>query len=169
MDNSFAAYLLYLELVIFFSGYPLCYALLEFISGKIKSLQAELFLSYSYAFSGTLYIGLQFRKWYYASSYHELQLFELQPFLTAWAFLSLLFWLPFFRRKAWMALLHSFVFFFLFLRNLFSQVSGDSPNDDMLRNNMKIYSISLLLHSCIFLLVLFFFYISRIYRQRKSS
>ena len=69
MNDSFFEYLHRLELMAFFSGYPLIYLLVFFIAGNKRSesrLKGKVFglLPYSYALVGTLYLGLQLRSLY---------------------------------------------------------------------------------------------------------
>ena len=69
MDNSFFAYLQQLELIAFFSGYPLVYAIILFFTGKpgaVQGFRGRIFklLPFAYALTGTLYLGLQLRNLY---------------------------------------------------------------------------------------------------------
>ena len=67
MGNSFFVYLQQLELMAFFSGYPLVYAIIVyFASGKkpATNFKARMVsvLPFAYALIGTLYLGLQLKK-----------------------------------------------------------------------------------------------------------
>ena len=150
MDNSFLAYPQKLELLAFFSGYPLIYAIIFFIGGNqesknnLKSRSVSL-LPFAYALVGTLYLGLQLRNLYPDYSLENIKLTIQQPYLITWGVLSILFWIPAFGRKTVLSLLHSLVFFFFVIRDLFLQLSG-SIDEDIVRNDMKIYTASLLLN-----------------------
>lgn len=64
MGNTLFAYLQQLELMVFFSGYPLLYAFITFFfqnkksKNNFKNRMASL-LTHGYALTGTLYPGLQ--------------------------------------------------------------------------------------------------------------
>ena len=164
MENSFFAYAQKLELLAFFSGYPLIYAIVFFIAGdqqsknKFKSRAVSL-LPFAYALIGTLYLGLQLKKLYPDYSIENITLQTQQPYLMAWALLSNLFWIPSLGKKTILSLLHSLVFFFFVIKDLFLQLSG-SIDKDIIRNDMKIYTVSLLLNlvAIALLLLLSFLY-----------
>ena len=69
MNTSFFEYLQKLELMVFFSGYPLLYTIIFFIAGS-KPLRNNFkerivsLLPLSYALVGTLYLGLQLKNLY---------------------------------------------------------------------------------------------------------
>lgn len=151
MDDSLFGRLELLELMAFFSGYPLVYALAYLVAGKRegrKKWQAGLvmLLPYAYALTGTLFLGLQLRNWYpdYAMGrvWEDLQ----YPFLKGWAFLSLLFWIPAFSKMTVFSLLHSLVFLYLIARDLFVYFSTATADRLMIRNDMKVYTDSILLN-----------------------
>ena len=151
MDNSFFAYLQQLELMAFFSGYPLLYAVILFIAGnqpaknkfkrKIYSL-----LPFAYALTGTLYLGLQLKNLYPDYSIENIHLAIQQPYLVCWGLLSILFWVPVLAKKPVLSLLHSLVFFFFIARDLVLHRFQSSVDKTMVRNDMKIYTDSILLN-----------------------
>ena len=173
MGDSFFIYLRQLELIAFFSGYPLLYVVIMVMAGNqpvrnnFKS-RMVLLLPFTYAFVGSLFLGLQLKNLYPDYSIENIKGSLQLPFLTAWALLSLVFWLPAIGRRTVLSLAHSLIFFFLLVRDLFQQLSTSSVDKDMIRNDMKIYSISLLLNMGSFaFLVLLSFLFSR-YKRTKS-
>lgn len=169
MDNSFQSYLLYLELMIFFSGYPLLYALVSSLSGNgriVKSgLNLDTMLVKTYAVTGALYLGLQIRKSYYSNSIQDLTHPSL---LIVFALLSILCWLPFLQKRKIAALLHSLFFFIWLLRSFFLELSSDSPDQHVLSNNMKVYTTSFLLNTVVFLIIWILYYIARRYSGKNT-
>jgi hypothetical protein len=151
MDDSFFVYLQQLELMAFFSGYPLIYAVIVFIAGNLDEknnfkTRINSLLPFSYAFVGTLFLGFQLKKLYPDYSFDHIKLVIQQSWLILWGLLSILFWIPAFRKRKVLSLIHSLAFFFFLVRDLILQPSASSPNNDMIRNDMKIYSYSLLLN-----------------------
>jgi hypothetical protein len=148
MDNSFFLYLERLELMSFFSAYPLVYAIIHVIgSNSNKNLLKKfpLLLPYAYAFVGVLYIGLQFKNLYPDYSLQNIMLSVQQPLLKIWAILSLVFFFRPLAKKPVFSLLHSLIFFFLLLKDLIVQ-SPAGGDRHIIKNDMKIYTDSLLLN-----------------------
>jgi len=114
MGNSFFKYVQQLELFGFFSGYSLLFVLILFWTGD-KPLQNNFkkrllsVLPYSYALIGTLYIGLLMKNLYESHMVGNLFTNIYNPFLTAWALLSILFWIPAIGKKQILSLLHNLV------------------------------------------------------------
>jgi len=159
-----------LELLTFFSGYPLIYTVIFFFTGNqpsknsFKSRIVSL-LPFAYALVGSLYLGLQLKKLYPDYSIENIHRTIQQPYLMIWGLLSILFWIPVLGKKPVFSLLHSLVFFFLLVKDLFSQLSA--PYKDNMRNDMNVYTVSLLLNLCAIAILLL---ISFLYSQyRKSS
>jgi len=122
-------------------------------------------LPFAYALVGSLYLGLQLRKLYPDYSIENIHRTIQQPYLMIWGLLSILFWIPVLGKKPVFSLLHSLVFFFLLVKDLFSQLSA--PYKDNMRNDMNVYTVSLLLNLCAIAILLL---ISFLYSQyRKSS
>ena len=167
MDNSFFAYLQQIELMAFFSGYPLIYAVTLFIAGNqqsknnFKSRIVSL-LPFAYALVGTLYLGLQLKNLYPDYSIENIKHTIQQPWLITWGLLSILFWIPALAKKTVVSLIHSLVFFFILARHLFLQLFASSADQDMAGNDMKIYTVSLLLNlGALALIALLSFLITR--------
>jgi hypothetical protein len=93
---------------------------------------------------GVLYLGLQLKNLYPDYSIEHMHRAIQQPWLTIWGLLSILFWIPALAKKPVLSLLHSLIFFILLLKDLFSQISA--PTKDMVRNDMNVYTVSLLLN-----------------------
>lgn len=167
MDSSFFTYIQQLELLAFFSGYPLLYALVNVLAGSQKTgniIKIASLLPLGYAITGILYLGLQFRQLYPDYSLTHIRSSIQQPYWTVWAILSLLFLLPVFRKRPIFSLLHSLPIFFLLCRDLlFHKIEAQDNN--VVQNDMKIYTDSLLLQFGAFLLVTLLYFFSK--RLRK--
>jgi hypothetical protein len=174
MDNSFFAYLERLELMAFFSGYPLLYAITLFLAGNrqlknnFKSRIVSL-LPFAYALVGTLYLGLQLKNLYPDYSIGNINLAMQQPWLITWGLLSIFFWIPALGKKPVLSLIHSLVFFFFLVRDLFFHSFHLSAGKNVLRNDMKIYTDSLLLNLGALILVTFISYLIDYFKSQKRS
>ena len=160
MDNSFFEYLQRLELMAFFSGYALLYAVVFIVlSSYFKKYAAQLLslLPLSYAICGILYLGLQLRNLYPEFSLTQLKENLYQPFLVIWGLLSILFLVPALRKRHYLSVLHSLVFFFFIARDLYRH-TFIATNKEVVRNDMKVFTDSLLLNLAIFVVVLFIFW-----------
>lgn len=173
MGNEMISYLQQLELLAFFSGYPFVYAVVAFLKSTAKSrssikTSAFILLPFAYAIVGILYAGLQIKNLYPDYSVKHI-VSEIQiPFFAGWALLSLVFWVPFFSKKPIISLLHSLVFFYLIVKNFYSQLTSPEPDKHILGNFMKVYSDSLLLNTIILILLLIFYYSTRFLRRKSS-
>lgn len=171
MGNSFFKYVQQLELFGFFSGYSLLFVLILFWTGD-KPLQNNFkkrllsVIPYSYALIGTLYIGLLMKNLYESHMVGNLFTNIYNPFLTAWALLSILFWIPAIGKKQFLSLLHNLVFFFLLVKDVIMQIFSSEYNE-ILKNDMKIYTMSLLLNLGSFIVVLLFSFV--IWQNKKSK
>jgi hypothetical protein len=174
MDNIFFAYLQRLELMAFFSGYPLLYVVTLFIAenqqlkNNFKSRIVSL-LPFAYALVGTLYLGLQLKNLYPDYSIENIKLTMQQPYLKIWGLLAILFWIPAIAKKPILSLLHSLVFFFFLVRDLFLQLSASSADKNIVRNDMKIYTDSLLLNLGAFALIVLLSFLFTHYKKRLRS
>ena len=151
MDNSFFIYLQQLELLVFFSGYPLLYATIMLLTGKnhskkIFNLNLISLLPFAYALTGSLYLGLQLKNLYPDYSLENIKGAIYQPFLFFWGITSLIFWVPDFKNKRILSLVHSLVFFFFLAKDLFLYAIQSNSYRHDIKNAMKIYTISLLLN-----------------------
>ncbi len=158
-------YLARLEVMIFYAGFTLVYAVVNFLAQNSftgsKSFLANLarMLPYAYATNAVLFTGWMARKQYfgYAAGNSFFELYH--PYLVVWGFLALLFWFPLFNKKPGLCFVHSFVFFYFILRDILYYLLGRIEGE-ILRNDMNILSHSMLLSGCtlaISLLVFYFF------------
>ncbi len=173
MGNNFFAYLQQLEMMAFFSGYPLLYAIILFITGNKKSKpdtkkRIASLLPFAYALVGTLYLGLQLKNLYPDYSFENIKVTIQQPFLVIWGLLSILFWIPALGKKSVLSLIHSLVFFFFLVRDLILQSSA-SADKNIVRNDMKIYTDSLLLNLGAFAFIVLLFFLYTFYKKRFNS
>ena len=175
MEDTFFAYLQRLEMIAFFSAYPLMYTIILFITGNqkvksnFKSRLASL-LPFAYALVGTLYIGLQLKNLYPDYSIENIKLSVEQPYMKIWALLTVLFWIPVISKKTVLSLLHSLVFFFLLIKDLFVQSSLSNGGNHIIKNVMKVYTDSLLINvfSLIVVAVVYFLFL-RIRQNNKPD
>lgn len=158
MDRSFFTFFEKLESLAFFAGFPLIFAIVLVLAGKKRdspSHPASILiksLPLGYALTGTLFIGMQIRNLYPGVSAEEINTFLNGHWSRVWALSVVLFWIPFLHKKPFWSLLHSLVFFFLLVNDFFK------GNNDVTRNNMKVYTDSLILNTFT-LLVVFTIYI----------
>ncbi len=155
MDTDIILFIEKLQLMIFFLGYPLLFTFLySFKNSKESTFYHFLHTLYtllpsSYFLLGLLFVGLVFKNLFPDYSVNNFfQQFKF-PYLTFWASSSLIFCIGFLNKRPIYSLLHSLVFFSLLLKDFFS------ATNDIIRNDMKIYTISLLINSvCLLLLFL---------------
>lgn len=166
------AYIERLELLGFFSGYPLIYLLVLSIAGKkstrspIKNKLVSLLPS-AYALTGILYWGLQLRNLYLNYSLSPITLEIHFSFLKIWGLITIIFWIPLLRKRVVISLFHSLVFLYFILQTIYLQFSSASADKDFFRNDMKVYFDSILLNAATFLsMVILFFLISRMKRNK---
>ncbi len=174
MGNDLMAYIERLELMAFFSGYPLIYTIVQVIAGEQrKKTTARVsrlvkLLPFAYAFTGTLFIGLILKDMSPDFSAKNIAAQFQFSYLKIWGMLSILFWIPAFSRKPVFTLLHSLVFFSLLLKDLFMHMTSSIGND-MIKNDMKIYTDSLLLNSGTLVIVIIINFILLRIRHNKIS
>lgn len=165
-------YLARLEVMIFFAGFTLVYAVVKFLAHDSfagpKSFLANLarMLPYAYATNAVLFIGWMARKQYfeYAAGHSFFEIYH--PYLVVWGILALLFWFPLFNKKPILCFVHSFVFLYFILRDIVFFQLGKITKD-MLGNDMNILSHSMLLSVCSLAVVTLFFYLLGIFRKEK--
>ena len=170
MDNSFLAYLQRLELIGFFSGYPLIYTIALFIAGNQRLKNSFIsriapLLPYAYALVGTLFLGFELKKLYPAYSVEHIQQAIHHPYLVIWGLLSILFWIPVLSKKVFFSLLHSLVFFYLVVGDIFMQLSS-SADTDIVKNDMKVYASSLFLNLCTLVFLVLLSYLFSLNKRR---
>ena len=175
MFDSLFAYSEWIELESFFSGYLLVYAIIYLVASNrpvTNFVKSKLLpkLPLAYALAGTLYWVLQLKNAYPDYTIDHLAAGIQLPYLKIWGLLSVLFWIPLLRKKAAVSLLHSSVFFFLLMKSLYLQFFSASPGNDLARNNMKIYSVSILLNlAALTLVTLISLLIARFERPKRPT
>jgi len=171
MNNDFLSTISRLELMAFFSGYPLIYALTLVMAGN--DLLKEKFggriirlLPFAYALVGTLFLGFQLKKLFPDYSIEHIKLTIQQPYLVMWGLLAVLFWIPALSKKIILSLIHSFVFFFFLASDLFLQLTSSQANNNMVKNDMEVYANSLLLNLGAFAILIALFYLFTSLKKR---
>ena len=172
MDNSFFSYLQQLELIAFFSGYPLIYTIVVSIAGKNQPKRSfknrlVLLLPFAYALVGTLYLGLQLKNLYPDYSIENIKQIFQGSYLKIWGILSMLFWIPAFNRKTIFSLLHSLIFFFFLAKTLFLYLFNAAEQINI-NNEMKIYTDSLLLNAGCLAILTFFSLLIKHFNKRSA-
>lgn len=174
MEDTFFNYLQRLELIAFFSGYPLIYAIVFFIAGNQPSkdnFKGKLFflLPFSYALVGTLYLGLQLKNFYPDYPVENIKQSLPRLFFVGWGLLAMLFWIPAIAKKPVFSLLHSFVFFFLLIKDLFFQLPAFATDKNIVRNDMKLYTDSLLLNISAVMAVTLIYFLHKRFKSNQGS
>ena len=172
MGNDLFAYLDLLELMAFFSGYPLIYTIIHFAAGKPSSRpafkkQLIALLPFSYAVLATLYMGLQLRNMWPDYSWSSFSMLLKYSLLKVWGLLGLLFWIPFLNKKPILSLLHSLVFFFFLLKDILDHNSRNGSSN--IKNDMKIYTDSLLLNTIVFVAIAILYSLWSKHFKNKAS
>ena len=162
-----------LEMIAFFAGYPLFFSVIYFFARK--ALQRPAFdkraiylFPLAYALVGTLYWGLQLRNWYPDYQIQTIVNNTNYVYSKVLALLAIIFWIPFFFRRPFLSVLHSLFFFFLLLRDIFSQLLFHDRDVLMLRNEMKVYTDSLLLN-LLALVIVSVVYLPIVYTKNKGK
>lgn len=174
MDETFFSYLQRLELIAFFSGYPLIYAIIFFIAGSQPSkneVKGKIFflLPFAYALVGTIYLGLQLKNLYPDYSVENIKQSFHQPILIGWGLVAMLFWIPAMAKKPVLSLLHSFVFFFFLIKDMFFQLPAFAIDKNIVRNDMKLYTDSLLLNMGALITITLIYFLHFRSKDRKES
>jgi hypothetical protein len=173
MDDSFFIYLEQLELLLFFSGYPLIYLLIFVIAEtnlakKIFKKNIATLLPYAYALVGILYLGFLLKSFYPDYSLSHIKAATKIPALKIWGLLSILFFIPVVAKKRVYSLLHSLVFIFFMLRDLYFYVFN-TPDKSVLKNDMNLYTYSLLINLAAFLSVIAIALLYSKFQSRKIA
>ena len=171
MDDSLAAYIQQLELIAFFAGYPLVYILVQVMGSSLKATffsQLKKRLPQAYALTGTLYLGLILKNLSEGYRLHHSFDWPANPWLGAWALLSLLMWIPFFRSKPLLSFLHSLLFFFLFARDMYLYAFAHGDGERM-KTDMNLYTDSLLINAACLLAVYLFYALWQRFFVRKPN
>ena len=174
MDNSFFAYLQQLEILVFFSGYPLIYLLINSL-GRLQGIGVNFrkrilsVLPYTYALIGTLFLGFEVKN--ISPDFtiaHILERIQ-HPFLFGWGILSLIFWIRIVNRVSWLSLIHSLVFLFFILKDILVNETTSVEDHGFLKNNMRVYTISLLLNLAALVVIYFLSFLIKAKRGKVSA
>jgi hypothetical protein len=156
MGNDLFSYVQRLEVLAFFSGFPLLWLIITAWAGQAaerKEWKNQLIknLPFTYGITGILFLGYLLKNLYpdYSIS-HLLTSFQ-NPFFTIWGLTAIFFLVPVLRSKSIFSLLHSLVFLALIVRDFIVQLTSANPENDILKNDMRVYFDSLLLVSGVFL------------------
>lgn len=174
MDNSIFTYIERLELLGFFSGYPLLFAIVLVVAGpkenrrEFKSRLMRV-LPYAYALTGTLYLGMILRNAYPDYTIENIITNLGQPWLRIWGFSAILFWLPFLSRNPLISLLHSLVFFYFIVWDLWIYISGSGVGNEFIKNDMKVYGDSVLINLAAFVVLITFSTLYAGYQNRSRA
>ncbi|MGZ3749941.1 MAG: hypothetical protein ACXVJC_23830 [Mucilaginibacter sp.] len=174
MDSSFLVYIQKLELIGFFAGYPLIYAIIIVIAGSIKDNKGIIartvsLLPFAYAFVGILFLGFLLRKLYPDYSIGHIKETIQQLYLVIWGLLSILFWIPALSKKKALSLLHGLVFFLLPVIDLYLYLFSTGADNDIVKNDMKVYTSSLILNLTSLVIVVLLFSLFSYYRKRQKA
>lgn len=169
MNPDFTSYIDHLQLIAFFAGYPIIYSIVLVMNGEHRAFVKKLvvLLPYAYALTGTLFLGF-IAKELFSDPVNNFTSFFQNSYLKIWGFLAVLFWIPAFSKKPVYSLLHSLMFFLLLLKDFF-QYANSPAGSDMIKNDMRVYTDSLLLNtSTLAVIVIIYFIISGIQRKKKT-
>ena len=174
MDRNIFSYMQQLEMLAFFSGYPLIFYLVRFVvhNRSFKSRRGPEIVSilpYAYALVGTLYTGLLLKNLYPDYTLENIHSRIPNPYLVIWGILSILFWLPAMARKQIFSILHSLVFFFFILRDLFFQLLGLRHDSSIIKNDMSMYTTSIFLNLLSFTLLALVYFLSPFHNKHSNS
>jgi hypothetical protein len=174
MVSNIFSYIQRLEMLVFFSGYPLVYCLVRFLARNAflkdgRSAQLVSILPFAYALLGTLFLGLQLKNYYPEYTLENIGQRIQQPYLTIWAILSILFWIPAISKRKILSLFHSLIFFLIIVKDLFFQLSGFNSDRNILRNDMQLYAVSVVLNLTIYILVVVLFFLLPFIKKRLQS
>jgi len=174
MGEGFIAYIERIELIGFFSGYPVVWLLLNRMLKRRFSLHAlsmriRSALPAVYPVLATLYTAMLIKSLYpYYTVQNLLNIFSITP-LRIWAITALIFWLPYLQKRISILLLHSAVFFGLLCYDVWANIRNHS-NLEMLQNDIRIFGISILLSIVILSVVTaFIFILHRLFSLRGNN
>jgi hypothetical protein len=163
-----------LEMLAFFAGYPVVFYVVYVFARKklqqpVPKNKAIYLLPLTYALLGTLYWGLQLRNWYPDYQIKNIVSNTYYIYSKIWALLAIIFWIPFFFKRPFLSVFHSFFFFFLLLRDIVSQLLFHDQDIYTLKNEMKVYTVSLLLNLFALMIVSMFYFLIRYLKSKRKS
>lgn len=172
MDENIFAYFELLEVMAFFAGYAFVYAFWHVLAGVGNNRLSDRarsilpLLPLSYVLTGLLFLGYLIKGVILVNNQVDGPILIDIPTLHYVGLLSLLFWIPFLKKQAWLSLLHSLFFFSYIGIDLVNYLRNKS-GVEILQNDMKVLLDSVLISFfCLFLLVLFRYALNRIRKGR---
>lgn len=150
MDENIFAYFELLEVMAFFAGYAIVYALWHVLADIGNNRFNDWarwvlpLLPLSYVLTGLLFLAYLVKGVILVNNQVDGPLHINIPTLHYVGLLSLLFWIPFLRKRAWLSLLHSLYFFSYICIDLVKYM-GNNVGVEILRNDMKVLLDSVLI------------------------
>ena len=162
-----------LELIAFFSGYSLIYLFIHFLASarQTKNIFSERMISLlplAYALVGLSFLGYEIKKFVAESSIENIKTSLTGHYLLLWGLISVLFFIPILYKKPVLSFLHSLVFFFFIVKDIFNYFFN-SADLSVLKNIMNVYSKSLLLNSVSFITIVFISFLVTRFRKTKNQ
>lgn len=173
MEEGLISYLQRLEIMAFFTGYPLVYFIILSLAGKPQTRtetkkRLVSFLPFAYSLIGILFLGLELRNLHPDYSLGHIRSEIENPFLVSWGLLAIFFCLPVLRKKPVISLLHSLVFFYLLLKDLYFQVTSSAAEKSILKNDMSVYADSILLNIAAFSAIVILYFLIKWFRNKTN-
>ncbi|MHB1279574.1 MAG: hypothetical protein ACYC1Q_14400 [Bacteroidia bacterium] len=160
MDENIFAYFELLEVLAFFAGYAILYAFVHVLADignkTFKAWMSSVLplLPLSYVLTGLLFLGYLIKGVVLVNDQVDGPIQIQIPLLHYVGLLSLLFWIPVFRKRPWLSLLHSLFFFSNICIDLVKYMRN-KVGVEILQNDMKVLLDSLLISFfCLLCLVL---------------
>ncbi len=174
MSSSIFRYFQQLEVLAFFSGYPLIYYLVQILTRNTllknsKGKELISILPFAYALIGTLYLGLQLKNLYPDYTIENIKHRIQHPWLQIWGILSILFWIPAISKRQILSMLHSLVFFLVIVKDLLFRFGGFIRDHDMMRNEMRLYTVSIFLNLAAYTFLFLLYQLFPIHKQYRGS
>lgn len=174
MEESLITYIDRLEVMAFFAGYPIVYAFTRVIVAMLQNKKVlpdnklVSLLPFAYALSGILFVGFVLKNMlpgYSLKTFAE----EFQySYLKLLGLSAVVFWIPFFSKKIFLSLLHGLIFFSLLLKDIFIHFNSSSGKE-ILKNDMKVYTDSILLNTFTFAITVIVFYLYNKIKNHKKN
>jgi hypothetical protein len=154
------SYIEKLELVAFFSAFPLIYLIARVISTQLsfnKKWLLNLYynISLAYAITTLLYTGMKLNQ-VYQNHFFAFDFYNFNTYLKIWSLLGLLFFIPFFRRKMSWTFIHSLPFLGLIIFDFFAFYKSQT-GVEVLHNEMRLYFVSAILNIASTMMVTLYF------------
>ena len=142
-----------LELIAFFSAFPMFYVLVHFVSNDLnikKRWVANMpkTMPLTYAIITLLYLGMKIHQMFEVHSLN-LDWGNMLAYFKIWVVLGLLFFLPYFREKKSWSLLHSLPFTIIILVD-FARFYNHQVSQDYIHNEMRLYFTSFMIAMSVF-------------------